>query len=132
MRRLFFKWWGTESLCFLSNSGDNFLGMSLYETGTAFLILIFGVTLSIILLLGEFYNPVRKTRQFTSKPMRSTNITSSNTRESNSMDDQSEIRDLGRSLSTNFYSSYKKSSNEYFNYDSELSHSFHRKIKELY
>lgn len=58
MRRLFQKWWGAESVCF-TNSGESFLGMSLYETGTAFLILIFGASLSITFMLAEFFSRTR-------------------------------------------------------------------------
>ncbi|XP_035714501.1 probable glutamate receptor [Folsomia candida] len=65
MRRLFLKWWGTESVCF-TNSGESFLGMSLYETGTAFLILLFGLSLAIALMLGEFY--IRRPSKNSSRP----------------------------------------------------------------
>ncbi|CAG7719957.1 unnamed protein product [Allacma fusca] len=55
MKRLFKKWWGADSSCSISNSNNGFAGMSLYETGTAFLLLICGSIFATGLLLVEFF-----------------------------------------------------------------------------
>lgn len=66
MKRLFKKWWGETSTC--SGVGDDFVGMSLYETGTAFIILIIGMSLAITFFAGEIF--------YLSKRKHSTNLSS--------------------------------------------------------
>ena len=54
MGRLVRKWWGEESGgC--SVGGEDFVGMSLYETGTAFLVLLIAISTSLLLLSAELY-----------------------------------------------------------------------------
>jgi hypothetical protein len=53
MGRLVRKWWGDGGgRC---NSGEGLMGTSLYETGTAFLVLLTAISFSILLLTGELY-----------------------------------------------------------------------------
>lgn len=55
MRRTFKKWWGTSSTCNGVRTGsDAFTAISLHETGSAFLILLLGACIAIVLGVMEF------------------------------------------------------------------------------
>ncbi|CAL8115696.1 unnamed protein product [Orchesella dallaii] len=58
MKRIFKKWWGAEATC--SGSSDSITPISLLETGSAFLILIIGASISFSFVLIEFLSSAKQ------------------------------------------------------------------------